>query len=43
MESKEFIELISDHSYTMSGYVKRGTSSQKTCYLTLKPYDMDKQ
>ena len=43
MESKEFIELIPDHSYTMSGYVKRGTSSQQTCYLTLKPYDMDKQ
>ena len=42
MTSKEYIPLIPDHSYTMSGYVKRGTSTQNYCYLTLVVYDIDK-
>ena len=40
--AKEYIPLIQNHSYTISGYVKKGTSSQSTCYLALIPYDADK-
>ena len=42
MMSKEFIPIIPEHSYTMSAYVKKGTSTQTYSYLTLVPYDIDK-
>lgn len=41
--SKEYIPLIPDHSYTMSGYVKKATSKSSQLYLTLIPYDVDKK
>ena len=42
-KTKAFIPIISDHSYTMSGYVYKGTSTQGTIYLVLVPFDIDKK
>jgi hypothetical protein len=38
----QYIPLDSTHTYTMSGYVKRPSTANTTCYLALIPYDVDK-
>ena len=38
----EYIPIDPTHSYTMSAYVKKNSSSASTCYMTLIPYDIDK-
>lgn len=39
--SIEYIPIEPSHSYTISEYVKKGTSSQSTLYISLIPYDVD--
>lgn len=40
--SQDYIPLFQDHSYTMSEYEKKGTSTYQYLYLSLVPYDVDK-
>ena len=41
--TKEYIPIYGSHSYTMSSYVKKKSSSASYYYLSLIPYDVDKK